>query len=311
MSKSELFINPIPTTEFHLPAELILNISGMQVQIIRITHLKKADKPWQIKNHAHLNWEFHYVISGSGTIATMGNTINVGTRHLYITPPFSLHKQTSNADCLEEYCIECSLIPPISPQTEFSGNELLKFFNYRDTVASNSFVMSNHLHSMHIMLTELLKSDTPSLVRIEGLLVYLISEYLDCVISGGRKKRFSPNDQSHGNQAIAIKNYLDANICNPVTTQDIADLMYMSSRQIDRIFSKQYNMTAFQYLQTLRTKAAVNLINNTVLSFADIAKSTGFSSYRQMVRALHAGGYPTPTELREKNLISSAAHDKL
>lgn len=306
MSKSELFINPIPTTQFHLPAELTLNISGMQVQIIRITHLQKTEKPWQIKNHAHLNWEFHYVISGSGTIATMGNTINVSTRHLYITPPFSLHKQISNADCLEEYCIECSLIPPISPSTEFAGAELLKFFNLRDAVASNSFVMSNHLHSMHIALTELLTSDTPSLVRIEGMLIYLISEYLDCVISGGRKKRISQNDQSHGNQAIAIKNYLDANICNPVTTQDIADLMYMSSRQIDRIFSKQYNMTAFQYLQNLRTKAAINLITNTSIPFTDIAKNTGFSSYRQMVRALHTGGYPTPTELRQQNFYNKS-----
>lgn len=300
MSKSEQFMNPIPTTEFHLPKELILNISGMSVQIIRITHIQKTEKPWCIKNHAHLNWEFHYVISGSGSIATMGNTINVSSRHLYITPPFSLHEQTSNSDCLEEFCIECNMIPPISPSSEFAGNELLKFFEMRDAISSNSFVTSAHTYSMHTKLIELLKDETPSLIRIEGMFLYLISEYLNCVISSGRKRRISSSDQTHSSQAIAIKNFLDANICNPITTQDLADLMFMSSRQIDRIFSKQYNMTSFQYLQNLRAKAAVNLIKSTGIPFNQIAKRTGFSSYRQMVRVLHSFGFAAPSELRKK-----------
>lgn len=299
MSKLEQFLNPIPTTEFQLPTNLELELSGMNIQIIRVTHLLKTDKPWRINNHAHLNWEFHYVVSGSGSIATMSKTINVSNRHLYITPPFSLHEQISNSDCLEEYCIECNLIPPISPENEFAGNELLKFFNMRDNVASNSYVMSGNISDMFSTLAEQFKAETPSLILIEGLFTHLLALFFDRVISTGRKKRIIQNEISHSSQATAIKNYLDANICNPITTQDIANLMFMSSRQIDRIFTKQYGMTSFQYLQNLRVKAAVNLILNSRIPFNNIAGSTGFSTYRQMVRALHSYGYPTPSEMRK------------
>jgi len=306
MSKIEHSLNHIPTEVYHLPENLVLNLSGMQIKIVRFSHVTKTNKPWHIDNHAHLNWEFHFVVSGSGTITTMGKEINVHGRHLYVTPPFLLHEQTTGAEGLEEYCIECNLIPPISPMTEFAGGELLKFFNMRDSAAFKSYVMSEHIQNFLFTLEKLLKEETPSLVLIEGIFLYIISEYLNTIVSTVRKKKISQSEHTPSNQALAIKNYIDANICNQITTQDIADLMFISTRQIDRIFSKKYNMTTFQYLQNLRVKAAVNLIMSSLLPYNKIAEKTGFSSYRQMVRTMHACGYPPPSEIRKNAIISNS-----
>ena len=96
-----------------------ISLSGLRIQIVRVTHLRKAKTPWIIPDHAHVNWEFHYVLSGDATITTVGRDVQVQNGDLYITPPYYTHRQVCNVVSLEEYCIECNILrepPAIRPQ---------------------------------------------------------------------------------------------------------------------------------------------------------------------------------------------------
>ena len=302
MSKYGISNSVVPAETFQLPYDLVVNLSGINIQIIRISHIKKSVSPWVIENHTHINWEFHYVISGSGTIETIDKEISVKQHHLYITPPLSLHKQISDSDCLEEYCIECNIIPPITPLTESANEEIVYFLNSRSILDLKSYPMSpNMLLTLNILKDELI-SETPSLIKLEGVLAYIMSEFIHIAISDYHTKIVHVAEKRSSAEVIAIKTYIEANLCDQESINNIADSMFTSRRQIDRMFLKQYNMTVFQYLQNLRIKTAINLIQNTSISFTEIAKNSGFANYRKMVRALHTNGYSSPSEIRNKKL---------
>ena len=298
MSKYGISNSVVPTEIYQLPYDLSVNLSGINIQIIRISHIKKSSTPWTIDNHTHINWEFHYVISGSGTIETIGKKITVTPHCLYITPPLSLHKQVSDSDCLEEYCIECNIVPPIIPLTDAASEEIVFFLNSRSTLLLKAYAMPQHMLDVLNIMRDNLTSNNPSFIKAEGVLAYIMSEFIHIAISEDYKNSIPTTDKRSSAEVIAIKTYIEANLCDQESINNIANSMFTSRRQIDRMFLKKYNMTMFQYLQNLRIKTAVNLIQNTALPFSEIAKSSGFGTYRKMVRALHTGGYDAPGEIR-------------
>ena len=298
MSKSATNLNGIETDIFHLPYEIVFNMCGTEIQIARLTHLKKTKKPWKIANHAHLSWEFHYVLSGNAKIILSDKSFTVGEKQLYITPPLFLHSQISGSDSLEEICIECNISPVLSDDKPIKNNEIIDFLNNKKRIASNSYNMPRFIDELNYALNSHYNNESVSPLFLEGILSFLISHYIFASTTDIDRRKLSKNTVMPINQAVAIKNFIDANVCKNLTTQDIASEMYISARQIDRIFSKQYNMTPFQYLQQVRTNVAVDMIKGTALSYKEIAYTVGFSSYRKMIRSLYNSGYPSPSEIR-------------
>lgn len=304
MSKNDTPERVVPTTDdLMAPIRLNLTLSGMDISIVRITHLRKEKSAWVIADHAHVNWEFHYVISGEADVSTMDRTIHVGTNDLYITPPYSSHRQVTYEDPLEEYCVECNLSAPEHLAWEFAGTQIENFLRSSDVVAFSTYPSTPMLRSLFFELNRHLNTDSAySPVLVEGILLLILAEFINSALQsltrelvGGRKRR----DRS--SQAIRIKNFLDANLCNPITTKDIADLLYFSPRQIDRLFIAQFGMSPLQYLHKLRMNTAIHLLETTSVSFQEIAVRCGFTGYQQMLRTLKSNGLPTPSEIRQQS----------
>lgn len=305
MSKNKTLDLLIPETDDLLaPSSLSLRLSNTIISIVRITHIRKADTSWVIADHAHANWEFHYVISGGANVSIMEQTIHVGPGDLYITPPYFTHRQVSDADPLEEYCIECSLIPQERLTQEFSGTQIENFLRNSDVVAFMSYPAPSIFQPLFDALNRHLNTDCAySPVLVEGILLLILAEFINSAVlylnqdaGAGRKRR----DRS--SQAIRIKNFLDASLCNNITTKDIADLLYFSPRQIDRLFFEKFNMSPLQYLHKLRMNTAIHLLETTQMPFRKIAIKCGFTSYQQLLRTLKKNGLPTPSEIRRQTV---------
>lgn len=303
MSKNKTLDLLIPESDDLLsPSSLSLRLSNTIISIVRITHIRKADISWVIADHAHANWEFHYVISGGASVSIMEQTLHVGPGDLYITPPYFTHRQASDEDPLEEYCIECSLILPERLTQEFSGTQIENFLRNSDVVAFMTYPAPLIFQPLFDTLNRHLNTDSAySPVLVEGTLLLILAEFINSALlylnqkAGAGRKRW---DRS--SQAIRIKNFLDASLCKNITTKDIADLLYFSPRQIDRLFFKKFNMSPLQYLHQLRMNTAIHLLETTQMPFRKIAVKCGFTSYQQMLRTLKKSGLPTPSEIRQQ-----------
>ena len=278
-----------------------ISLSGLRIQIVRVTHLRKAKTPWIIPDHAHVNWEFHYVLSGDATITTVGRDVQVQNGDLYITPPYYTHRQVCNVVSLEEYCIECNILSSDHPETGTAQRQVDWFMRNRDLLISRAFPASPLMKLLFSSMNQALTAkEGYSEVYVEGLLLMLLSGFIDTAYnqcSGSKTDQELRHD--HSALAVCIKNYLDANLCNNITAKDIADVFYFSPRQINRLFMAQFHTSPTQYLCKLRMNTAVQLMKNTTLPFSEIALKCGFSGYQQMLRTLKNNGYSTPMAIRQ------------
>ncbi len=71
---------------------------------------------------------------------------------------------------------------------------------------------------------------------------------------------------------------MEANIAEPLTLNQIAEVAGLSPRQLNRLFTEKLGRTAMRYYRDLRLETAQNLLGNSPLSLTEIALATGFAS---------------------------------
>ena len=77
--------------------------------------------------------------------------------------------------------------------------------------------------------------------------------------------------------ALAAKEFCDKNLYSKITLADIADHTALSVSQLNRLFKKEFNMTAYAYLLQTRINTAKSLLKGTALSINEIAYMLKFA----------------------------------
>ena len=87
------------------------------------------------------------------------------------------------------------------------------------------------------------------------------------------------NVQNRKKYALAdmLKDYIDANIMNKITIDDMATFLDKSPSQITKIFKATYNTTPYEYLISVKINLSKNLLKNTSLSIKEIAARLSFT----------------------------------
>jgi len=135
-----------------------------------------------------------------------------------------------------------------------------------------------------------------------------ISDHLcmDRVRSGSERQRL-PSTSFGGDSQPSLTMAVDLmenNIEEPLTTDEIAELVLISRRQLERLFKRYMNtMPARHYLQ-IRLKRAHHLLQNSNLSIVQIGLSCGFSSGPHFSSSYKSFYHSTPREERTKHFAN-------
>jgi AraC family transcriptional regulator len=81
-----------------------------------------------------------------------------------------------------------------------------------------------------------------------------------------------------------IRDYILANLTQPIEVDDLATLAGRSAFHFSRVFSRSVGITPHRYVIHLRLQAALALVRERRLSLAEIAADTGFSDQSHMSR---------------------------
>lgn len=71
---------------------------------------------------------------------------------------------------------------------------------------------------------------------------------------------------------------MEANVADPLTLDQIAQIAGLSARQINRLFSEKLGRSTMKYYRELRLDKAQSLLRNSPLSLTEIALASGFAS---------------------------------
>ncbi len=135
--------------------------------------------------------------------------------------------------------------------------------------------------------------DMPSvypLIRMNFLALasYLATQY---DVSGSLTSRVSALSY-----AIA---YMEQNLSRPIRINDIAANVYLSTRQLERLFSEHFRMSPMKYLRDLRLKNAIVLLTQTDCSVSEAAHTSGFDDVSYFIRLFKSEYGTTPNEARK------------
>ena len=269
---------------------------GFDVGCLQVApvHVRIEQLPAVIAAHRHSNisYEIHYTRLGSGEVTIDGRTCRVEPDTLYVTGPGIEHAQrTDPADPITEYCLylNCEL-GAHAPQDPF-----LRF-------AHTHFWMGQDEGQVYPLLEKLIaecRSPRPGVREMTEALLRQV------IITLMRMYHREPVAQPVRAPALTRAGLMpvleDAFFYRHrnLTLQDLADLLNLSPRQVQRVLRSSFGKTFSQKLADARMAAASQLLAGTDLSVTEIAERVGFSSIEHFSAAFHRLMGESPRQYRK------------
>ncbi|WP_169749028.1 GlxA family transcriptional regulator [Gynuella sunshinyii] len=162
-------------------------------------------------------------------------------------------------------------------------------------VDRNRYTCRGGTASLDMMLFLLARQQGMELAQVVAQ--YFVDERL------GNHPRMAPVPLSKRTQAEQPKlaealALMEANIEEPLTTDDISVHVKISRRQLERLFKKHLDSVPSKYYQQIRLEKARQMLLNSSDSIADIGLSCGFSSGAHFSTAYRSQYGITPSEER-------------
>lgn len=128
-------------------------------------------------------------------------------------------------------------------------------------------------------------------------------------IRPGHEKQSVPSSSriaQHPEKLTEALLVMEANLEEPLTSDEIAQCVGISRRQLERLFKRSLNELPSKYYQTLRLQRAHQLIIRTQKSIVQIGLSCGFSSGSHFATAYRAHFGITPREERARATLTGS-----
>ena len=93
---------------------------------------------------------------------------------------------------------------------------------------------------------------------------------------------------------------MEANVEQPLSTLELASMVSISKRQLERLFRAHLQTTPTHYYQQIRLKAGRKLLEQTSMTVLDIAVACGFASAGHFSKRFRAHFGESPSEVRNR-----------
>lgn len=98
-----------------------------------------------------------------------------------------------------------------------------------------------------------------------------------------------------------IKEYIDNNFTNNITLKEVADLYFISTSHLSKLFHEKYNMSFQEYLVYRRMTYAESLLHDPLLSIQEVASMTGYDNAFNFSRAFKNYFGISPSHYRKQD----------
>ena len=273
----------------------------MNVKIVRFTFLE-TDPGLFSPKHIHKDYEFHYVKSGRGRVNIDGCEFEVFPGSIYYTKPFVNHSEYS---CPEEplvlYCFECTIDFPDEYASVLDKFELENIKDVVNQVYQCPFQDNKGIIEKLGYIDEIIREGALGYrLRSKIFILDVIVSTIQIVLQDKSIRYPLYKEDINVKRIDVIKNFVQANIQNKITLEDVGKMMFFSPKQINRMLLKEYNQTFSRYVMNLRIDIVKELLVTTNEDITQIAKQAGFCSYLQLYRRFVSNVKMSPTEYRKK-----------
>jgi AraC-like DNA-binding protein len=231
-------------------------------------------------SHFHEDSELVFVTSGTLTMSIDEREYSIPKGHAVFVPPFTIHEFHS---------------------PDFNQATVLIFSNELIPALSNfqkNRQITHHLFPLNEQIFQLLESllkeqEINDVFKAQAILSLLSLEIKNKCTFIEKKKEFDPKFKN-------VLVYMQEHFSLPLTLESVAKHFFMHPVTLSKIFKENCKTNFNAHLNYLRSSHAAFLIQNTSLSFTEIAFESGFGSIRNFNRIFQKIYNKSPTEFQEE-----------
>ena len=228
--------------------------------------------------------KFYFIMEGACTIIINGRTYIGNPGDWFFIPanqPHTFYRDDSavfskhffhfdvypDADFFNNYDLTCKVSVP-------EDSEILKLFE-RSSEIAESTLLSDKL-------------------ELKSIVLKLLAEYIR--LSSSQRLSINTNVP---NSLLMVVDYIDKHLTEELPNDVLADICHLHTNHFIRIFKNKTGRTPQRYIMQKRMNAAKRLIDETTLSFTEIAEVSGISDITHFSKAFKAQFGMTPSKYRK------------
>lgn len=241
--------------------------------------------------HSHSVYEFHLVLDGKmETMLEDGRTLSVEKNQFIIIPPSMKHSITQESEDFKKILISFELNAVRNDNDDFYVSTI------RAMKTPVPYKCSARLTKLFNVMLDIKKSD----IHDKNNMLFELAVCYIIEICNVITKNYDVNraefiaDKRVENAVKFIKN----NISVPITTNDVAKYVYISAKQLGRIFNEHLGQSPAEYIKMEKNKYICKLLSETNLGLSDIAEAVGFPDVASLIKRFKAIEGVTPAKYR-------------
>ena len=278
---------------------------------------KSAEQCEKTTFHLHDQLELIYTLSDNLIMQTESESIPVPKHHILLLSCRDLHYLHCNKN--SGLCNRYILYFPPGLVSHFSSPEfnILQCFNIRTGNCPNILhVPDDQQQTFLSLLDELTHLFRKEKYPVSPMNSKLAEQYTKLLLgqlliltnnlfSSQFHTALTPTVAKHHLIASAIAEYIQANLCDELTTDIISRKFYISKTQLYYLFTQVYGITLSEYISELRITKAKNLLINSEHAIDYIAQAVGYQNLASFSRAFKAKTNVSPKKYRTQNATST------
>lgn len=269
----------------------IIISSEFEIVVLYTHFMNSARSKWDFNTHSHSFYELHISLEGECSLELADGSRIVPKNKYIVIPPGVGHKINRCSEDFFRFSIAFEINCGSADAVDFGGVRELSeksIFFTRNIAAEQS---ERKIGSRNMVNS-----------YINGLLIEILRSTGCCRRCGG---------EAHTNASIrnAVR-FIDNNISRKITVSDVAGAVYISPRQLNRIFSERLGMTAARYIKFVRTERVKEYLLQTGLNIGEIAFLTGFEGEAALCRGFKNETGISPGRWRRQMLEEAVENDR-
>lgn len=254
------------------------------------------------EKHNHSAFEIHFITKGSGSVEIKDKHFDIYPNSYYIIAPGIYHEQIPDPENpVGKYAfrMECKFSNvqedffPVEENTRIIDIlKSIEFFSAEDN--------HNNLALMYEIRTELLNQQIGYYSRIQTLFSQIIINIIRDMASKQKSDYQIPERIFYEKRNLIIENFFDYNYNIDASAKDLAKILHVSIRQLDRIMKECFNMSYKQKMIEKRIETAKSLLKNTDLPVKMISERVGYDTESNFCTMFKQKTGCTPSNYRDE-----------
>lgn len=256
---------------------------------------------YSLNKHIHDGCEIYFFISGHGNYFVEKSLYPLEHGGVYLTREEELHAPVLDNKSLYER-IYIQFNPDIIRNVFGENSHLLSCFYQRGIGENNRLYLSDtELEEAKRIFKRFEKADYYDEESYKALKYAYLIQLLVFINNISRKEYFDYAHIELPDKLSDILKYIDANLAEEISLQDLGDNFYIDKFYLCRLFKKTIGVSIHDYIIHKRIgKAKLHLTNG--YNVTDTANMCGFSDYSNFIRVFGKKVGMTPGKYRKDHL---------